>query len=542
MEKIKLSFKENRKRFIMMGCVLVIGIGAVVGGIIYFAFFRQSGTTGSRPDRMGEMQSDGSLVASGTTMVGMVEDSYDIDYLDDDLYIEEVSISSGDEIAEGDPILKLSEDTVTAGQKQLEKAVTKAELDYRDGVVAYHLSKVDEENTYEQSLKRGELAASVYADKLASIDQNIVLLQKQIADKQEEIQEYQNAIDNDSYYEKYDVGYKKDIFETNYAIFYERVNAWNLAQCLEYTEADPEKVQFVEDKQRDADTKEKVSQLTTFLSRVYKYQDAYEAALEEYEDAKKDAAVQLEKSKVEIASLQLQLQEAQLNYEADQNAAKTEYEMAVAEADAAERIYQTAIKKLDEALEAQQNDKEDAEDNLAHFEELVGDGYFRASSNGTALIVTSQEATDLTDGTMVMAYSNPDTVTVTVAIDQSNIAQLSIGDSATVSIADHGDYDAAITQIQPTSSSDSRSSVTYNVQVTLGGDVSDLDVNLTAVVTFSGEKDAKVQTTEDTGRTKETASLNAKEQTAADTEKMTEQALEKMEEIESEKVTGGIQE
>lgn len=488
MEKIKLVWKENRKRFIIKGCVLLIGIGCAVGGIIYFLLLRQSGGENSRPDRRGQMQSDGSIVASGTTMVGMVEDSYDIDYLDEELYIEEVYISSGDEVKEGDPILKLSEDTVTAGQKQLEKAVTKAELDYRDGVVDYHLSQVDEENTYEQSIKKGELAASVYADTLASMDENIASLQKEIADKQEELQEYQDAIDKDTYYEEYEVEYKKNIFETNYAVFYERVNTWNLAKYLRYTEADPEKVYFVADKERDKDAqaKQAVTQLTSFLTRVYQYQDAYETALEAYEDAKKDAAVQLEKVKVEIESLQLELQEAQLNYEADRNAAKAEYETAIAEADAAESTYQTAIKKLEEALEAQENDKEDAKDNLAHFEELVGDGYFRASSNGSALVVTSQEATDLTDGTMVMAYSNPDTVTVTVAVDQSNIAQLAIGDKATVAIADHGDFDAVISEIQPTASSDSRSSVTYNVKVTLEGDVSDLDVNLTATVTFSG--------------------------------------------------------
>ena len=208
--------------------------------------------------------------------------------------------------------------------------------------------------------------------------------------------------------------------------------------------------------------------------------------------------MQLEKVKVELESLQLQLQEAQLTYEADQNEAKANYETAVAQAAAAQSTYNTAIKKLDEALEAQQNDKEDAEDNLAHFEELVGDGYFRASSNGTARVVTSQEATDLTDDTMVMAYSNPDTVTVTVAIDQSDIAQLAIGDKATVAITDHDDYEATITQIQPTSSSTSRSSVTYDVEVTLEGDVSDLDVNLTAVVTFTPPETLSEPSKEDT--------------------------------------------
>ncbi|MDD2971504.1 MAG: HlyD family efflux transporter periplasmic adaptor subunit [Lachnospiraceae bacterium] len=522
MEKIKLAFRENKRRFIIIGCVVLLCIVAALG-IIYFALRNKSDIQGERPGGMGERQSDGSIVASGTTMVGMVEDSYDIDYLEDDLYIEKVYISSGDEVKEGDPILKLSEDTVSAGQRQLEKAVTQAELDYRSGVVSYNLSKVDEQNTYDLSIKNGELAASVYADKLASIDENLTSLQEQIADKQEDIQEYQDAIDNDTYYDKYDVGYWKNVYETNYGVFNERVNEWNLAQYLETCDTDYSRYQFVSTGgnasgsgsassgtgsssngtgstsstvQVSGEEKEQLNQMTTFLKRVYEYLDKYEAAQDAYEAAKKDAAVQLEKCKVELESLQLQLQEAQLTYEADQNEAKANYESAVAEAGAAQSTYNTAIKKLDEDLEAKQNDKEDAEDNLAHFEELVGDGYFRASSNGTARVVTSQAATDLTDDTMVMAYSNPDTVTVTVAIDQSYIAQLAIGDKATVAIEDHDDFDAVITQIQPTSSSTSRSSVTYNVEVTLEGDVSDLDVNLTAVVTFPSESQNATETSD----------------------------------------------
>ncbi len=487
---IKEVFKKEKKKLIMIGGTIFLFMMAVAGGIIYSVVSKTQPPNGNGgPQGMGTRQSDGTITASGTTMVGKVEDSYDIDYLDDDLYIEKVYLSSGDEVKAGDPILKLSDDTISAGQKQLEKAVTQAELDYRSGVVDYNLSKIEAQIVCDLSIKNGELAESTYADALSSINQDIADKQKEIADKQEDLQEYQDAINKDAFYNKYEVGYKKDIFETNYAVFYERINEWNLSQYLETSDTDYSRKQFCKDVTLTADEKEKVTQLTSFLKRVYEYQDSYETALEEYEAAKKDAVVQAEKLQVEIESLQLDLQEAQLNYEADIAAAKAIYETSFAESNAAQSTYNTAIKKLDEALESQQDEKEDAEYNLSHFEELVGDGYFRASSNGTALIVTSTEATDLTDDTMVMAYSNPDTVTVTVAIDQSYIASLAIGEKATVAIDGFDDFEATITQIQPTSSSSSRSSVTYNVTVTLEGDVSGLDVNLAAVVTFTPETD-----------------------------------------------------
>lgn len=499
---MKEVWKGNKKKVIIIGSVItLLCLIAAAGGITYYVIQQKQSQNGNGgPKGMGTVQSDGTITASGTTMVGMVEDSYDIDYLDDDLYIEKVYISSGDEVKAGDQILKLSDDTVRAGQKQLEKAVTEAELDYRSGAVDYNLSKIEAQEIYDLSVKKGELAESTYADAISSIDQNIADIQKEIADDQENLQEYQEAINNDTFYDKYEVGYKKEIFETNYSVFYERINEWNLSQYLETSDTDYSRKQFDSSAKLTTDEKEKVTQLTSFLKRVYEYQDDYEVAEEEYEAAKKDAAVQAEKLQVEIESLQLELQKAQLNYEVDIAAAKAIYETSLAESAAAQSTYKTAIKKLDEALESQQDDKEDAEYNLSHFQELVGDGYFRASSNGTALIVTSTEATDLADDTMVMAYSNPDTVTVTVAIDQLYIASLTIGDQATVAIEGFDDFTGKITQIQPTSSSSSRSSVTYNVTVTLEGDVSGLDVNLTGVVTFkrvTDEADAEESATEE---------------------------------------------
>lgn len=160
-----------------------------------------------------------------------------------------------------------------------------------------------------------------------------------------------------------------------------------------------------------------------------------------------------------------------MHYEAETAAAKAAYETAATRSSAAQTTYNTAIKKLEEALETVKVEKEDAEDNLSHFEEVAGDGYFCAGSKGTVLMVTVAKNTELSKNTMVLAYSNPDTVTVTVPVQQADIAALSIGDVVIVTVTDYGEYEGIITEIEP-SSSGSKSSVTYQVNVTLSGDVS----------------------------------------------------------------------
>ena len=88
---------------------------------------------------------------------------------------------------------------------------------------------------------------------------------------------------------------------------------------------------------------------------------------------------------------------------------------------------------------------------------------------------------------MVLAYSNPKEISVSVSISQDDIAKLYVGEAASVMISDYGNYNGVIEMINPVSSSDSRTSVTYTVTVRLEGDVSGLEQNLTANVIFGNE-------------------------------------------------------
>jgi hypothetical protein len=99
-------------------------------------------------------------------------------------------------------------------------------------------------------------------------------------------------------------------------------------------------------------------------------------------------------------------------------------------------------------------------------------------------MVRAEENQTLTGGDMLFAYSNPEKISVSVSVSQDYIAQLYVGESATVIIDEYGQYTGTIQTINPVSSSDSRTSVSYTVTVTLEGDVSDLSANLTATVMF----------------------------------------------------------
>ena len=163
---------------------------------------------------------------------------------------------------------------------------------------------------------------------------------------------------------------------------------------------------------------------------------------------------------------------------------QSDYDAAVSESSSAQETWQTEIDRIDDEISVALNAKEEADENLQEFEEVIGDGYLYTTSAGTVMMVNVREETDLTGGSMVLAYSNPETVTVTASVEQEDIASIEIGEEAVVAISDYGNFDGTVSSINPVSASSSRSSVTYSVVVELTGDVSELSQNLSASVYF----------------------------------------------------------
>ena len=500
--KMKEKMKNTKKRIWLLIATVILCAAGVLGVFLYSGFFggedatatQETANSGAMNSQMADM-----ISASGTTVVGILEETYDIDYLDEELYIEEIYVSTGDEIEEGTQLLKVSDDTVEAGRKQLEKEATLADLDYRAGLIDYNQGVIDAQEVYDTTLANGQLAAIVYEESLASIDDNIAKLEEELADLEESCNEYLAAT-NDStyYYVEYEVEDKLNTYNENHAILKIKMEEWGITDA----QLNVNNYNGMTD-----DLKYKVIALSNLKKEVTENETEYLKALENYEDAVNDNPQNYVKAKADYDSKKLELEAAKLSYEEDKMNAEATYQLTVAEGTIAKTTYETTVQKLEETLDTLADAKEEADENLTEFTEVIGDGYLKATNNGTVMMVMSRVENNLQGGSMILAYSNPDTVTVTVSIDQADVADLTIGESANVSISDYGNYTGTITEIVPTSSSTSRASVTYSVTVTLEGDVSELTANLTATVIFGMpdmEKDTLQETTTQEATTQET--------------------------------------
>lgn len=467
------KFKEKneerptgRKKFLLVGLVMLIFLTAGMG---IFLLFR---TRNAAPDismGMGEAWNGSMVSAAGVTAMGIISDDFEVENLETDLYIEEVYVSAGSEVEKSTPVLKISEESISEARKELEAAVREATLNYRAGVLEYEQSKITAKYDYDAAVLKGEQAKEVYESTLAQLTQNVDAAREALEEANALIAEYTSAQENNTYAEEYPYEQLQALYNENLQLLKDRMEEWGIGWS-QVTGG------------RGGNEYETV--LVGLYAVLEQNLKDYEEARENYGNAVADAELQLQKLNLQLSGLKADVEKAQKEKEEQEISARLVYETALARKEQAEGDYETALQKARAAFQELEDAREDAEKNLELFEESIGDGYYYASQKGTVLTVNYRAGGYLQPESMVAAYGSREEVTVTVAVDQTDIAALSVGDGASVTISGYGSYQGTITEINQVSSSDSRTSVAYNVTVLLNGDVSSLSANLTATVIF----------------------------------------------------------
>ena len=533
--------KEKKKRVGRKKLVVtVIGVGMVLtaAGVAGTMYYRQTQSStiqengGLWGHQNGKNMNENLVTASGTTSIGVDAVTFAIDFLEDtSLYVEEVYVSSGDEVEAGTQYLKFTDDSIEEARSELETTAKEAEISYRSGVITTQESKIEAKYTYQQALLDAQQAQQVYEDALAAAQATLDAAEEAYTEAQDDYNEYLYKVENNTFYEDYEVEEKKTAYEEAYDLYVNRVAYWELTEdeldsldsssssmtgsstttvSTSTTASDSSatasggqgdasaaggmmgggsSAASQEEQAAKADRQWILKTVALLEERMDEAEDEYEQAKEDYEDEIDGAELKLQKLLNTYESKREAYEAVQIAYQKEILSAKTTYETTLAKGQTAQNDYDTQLTSLSESLEKLADAKQEAEENLALFESLIGDGYLYTQEAGTILMSRAEEGETLAGGDIVFAYSNPEKITVSVAVSQDSIAQLSVGESAMVMISDYGNYNGVIESIDPVSSSDSRTSVTYTVEVALDGDVSDLSANLTATVIFGMDAD-----------------------------------------------------
>ena len=429
--------------------------------------------------------------ASGVTNVGITEETFDVENLTAELEIEEVYVASGEEVTTGDKILKLTEDSVEEARKELERAFKDAELAYRTGAIEYEQNLITAEYTRDSAILTGQQAKEIYDETVASLQSAVTRAEEELQDAEDDIAEYESYVNDGSYKSYFKVDEYQAIYDENLKALTDKLDEWGIGWS-QITGGSAGSVQaggtagnVLGSSGQDSNSSN-VKTLASLYSILEQNLKDLEEAQEKYEDAVTNASFNLQTLQLKLPSLQQAVAEAKENYEIQLAQAKLTYETSQSGAERAESDYNTTVEKAKSDLAALKSTYEDAKENLELFESSVGDGYFYASEDGTILRTMVRAEQTLTSDAVVFVYSNPKELTVTVSVDQADIAKLTVGDSAYVQSSAGSGFTGVITAIDPVSSSDSRTSVTYSVtvQINVEDEKDSLSANESVTVVF----------------------------------------------------------
>lgn len=518
--KIREICRKHKKRVIIvtvsLAAVLLIG-----GGVMVYCL-RKNGSADlpfmQQGIAVGGMSTGENMVSSyGITSVGMTQESFEVEGLETKLLVEEVYVSSEEEVSQGTAILKLSEDTVEEARKELERYLREADLAYRAGIITCEQGKITAEYNRDAAVLEGKQAEEVYQDTVAGLESAVEKAKEELEEARKKIAEYKAAVDGDTFYEDFKVGAYKDLYDENLKLLTEKMSEWGVGwsqvvtsggsavpgsttqeNTMPVNAAGYESSALSENSQKinlstvsGGDSNVSGNSSNTYVSvlkRLYSVLEQnlkdYEQAQSDYEDARTNTGFELQTLELNLPSLEKALTQAQENYETKKLEARLACETSLASAERAERDYETAIQKAEADLEELKDTKEDAEENLALFESSVGDGYYYAGGSGTVMRTMLRADQYLTSDSVIFIYSNPGKITVTASVDQSDISKIAVGDNAYIQSSEYGEFRGTVTQINPVSSSDSRTSVIYQVTVSVTGVSENLPANQTVTVIF----------------------------------------------------------
>ena len=211
----------KKKNLFIAGGVALLLVAAGVG--TFYIINHQNAEQEKPPMPFGMEQEMDIVTAAGTTSTGLEEKELEFDFLDTDLMVDEVYVSSADEVKKGDKVLKITDNTLLEATRELERAHMEASLAYRQGVIDYEIGKLDAENELKKSQIESDFAQVSYDDAIAKAQSTVTKAEREVTDAQEIVDEYTAAIENDYYYTEYEIEEKKAAYEKNVALFFEKL-------------------------------------------------------------------------------------------------------------------------------------------------------------------------------------------------------------------------------------------------------------------------------------------------------------------------------
>lgn len=371
------------------------------------------------------------------------------------LTVSKICVSAGQQVAEGDILYELEEESVSELTEQLQSDVEKAKADLDAVYADQELSKQTASYTYESSLAYGSYAETEYNAAVAQLQQAVTEAEETLADTQKTLEAYYSQL------EEINAAYEEAL--------------QHLANCewsMNHRDKINETYYYIDDFQMTQ----------TAQSAV----DTLEQKKERLEQNIEQAQKNQEQAQVNLDTAQRKLAQGLLDAEETLELRQLAY-------DSAQETYDIALAYLEEDAAEQEETYAEAMEKWEEYSSHVDGAAIRCQYNGVITDVALAEGDSIHTGTVLVTLYNMDEITMTVTVDEEDMADIALGSQANVDLIAYPDitFRASVTQISD-ASTDSSGNVTYDVTITLEGDVSGLFQGMTGEITFITEETQEV--------------------------------------------------
>lgn len=364
------------------------------------------------------------------------------------LVVEEVLISEGQEITKGDPVYRITEESIHTIREELSSDVSDAEVTLAKAGTQKQMTELEARQDYETNVAYGTLADAEYQNAVTALADAVADKEEQIADSREELEELNTLLAE----KQADLEMEKKVLENG-----------------EYV----------------VDTTEIVSDAYGWITAENAREEAaavaeeLEATIEETTDSIRDKEKELAELEKSLTGAKRDLELGQIEAQAQRDKRNLAYQTAT-------EAYNVSVERSDFDAQTAQSDFDDAKGKLDEF-----DGYLTGNviASGYSGVVTevSLEAGDTVDaGNTLLILNDYDEVTVTVSVEESELANIREGDSVNVSIASYPDdeFTGVVEDIGESAYNSSTGTTYVEISVKLGGETSKLYEGMTAQITF----------------------------------------------------------
>lgn len=366
---------------------------------------------------------------------------------DSELVVEEVCVTIGEQVAQGDVLYILEESGVEELTAELESNVDRAKADLDAVIGDQELTRTTAEYTYQSSVAYGQYADAERENTLKQLQNAVKEKEQALADAKESLASYKAELAQIS--QEYEKAYQAQV---NMEWSRDQVDKFSdVAAYAKYAE--------------DAISAKTIA-------------DSLKTEMEQLESRVEQAQSNVTQSEKQLASTKRSLESGTLS------AGRT-YELRKLAYETAQETYDVTVAYLEDDLETQQGIYEEAKEKWDEFTSHVDGNTVKAKYSGVITQVGLTVGDSLTTGGVVVSLYDVDEVSMTVALDEEDMTDISLGSRANISFTAYPDdiYPAEVTEISD-AVTDAGGNTTYEVTATILEKGDTLFQGMTGDITF----------------------------------------------------------